>query len=127
MELLIRCFAVGVAGGCGSVLRFLVSTLCGRLFGTAFPVGTLVINVSGSLLLGWFLTVMNERLLWPDTARLAIAVGLVGGYTTFSAFMVESSGLMQEGSNLKAFANLVGSIVLGLAAVRVGIWLASVK
>ncbi len=114
-------------GGCGSILRFLVSTLCGRMFGAAFPVGTLVINVSGSLFIGWFLTVMNQRVLWPDTARLAIAVGFVGGYTTFSAFMVESSGLLQEGATFKGVANLVGSIVLGLSAVRIGIWLASVK
>ena len=123
MELLTRYLAVGAAGSAGAILRLMVSTLCGRLFGTAFPIGTFVINISGSLFLGWFLTVISERFVVSDTFRLAVAVGFVGAYTTFSTFAYESSSLLQDGSGLKAMINMFGSLFLGLLAVRVGIWL----
>lgn len=125
MQILLRYLAVGAAGSLGCMLRLAVSTLCGRVFGAAFPVGTLVINVSGSLFLGWFLTVISERVVVSDTLRFAVAVGLVGGYTTFSTFMFESHSLLQDGSGFKAMVNLLGSLVTGLLAVRIGIWLGS--
>jgi CrcB protein len=107
------------------MLRLAVSTLCGRLFGAAFPVGTFVINISGSLLLGWFLAVASERVIVSDTVRFAVAVGFVGGYTTFSTFMFESNSLLQDGSLIKAMVNMLGSLFIGLVAVRIGIWLGS--
>jgi CrcB protein len=124
MKLVVQYLAVGAAGSLGAILRLLVSTTCGRLFGTAFPIGTLVINLSGSLLLGWFLTLIDERVVVPDTVRLAVAVGFVGAYTTFSTFAYESNSLLQDGSQLKAVVNVLGSVLLGLLAVRLGIWLA---
>jgi fluoride exporter len=123
MQLLMRYLAVGAAGACGSILRLMVSTFCGRFLGTAFPVGTFVINISGSLFLGWFLTVISQRVVVSDTFRLAVAVGFVGAYTTFSTFAYESNALIEDGSGIKAAANLVGSLLVGLLAVRVGIWL----
>lgn len=123
MKLLIQCLAVGAGGSLGAVLRFLVATLCGRLFGTGFPIGTLVINLTGSFFLGWFLTALQERLTVTDTLRLAVAVGFVGAYTTFSTFAYESNSLLTEGAELKAAFNLLGSLILGLAAVRLGILL----
>lgn len=123
MDHLTRYLLVGLAGSAGAMLRLLVSTVCIRLFGTAFPIGTLVINVTGSLFLGWFLTVISDRYLVSDTVRLAVAVGFVGSYTTFSTFAYESNWLLQDGASIKAMINLIGSLVLGLLAVRVGIWL----
>jgi fluoride exporter len=125
MNVLIQYLAVGLAGSLGAMARLAVSTLCGRLFGTAFPVGTLVINLSGSLLLGWFLTIIGQRYIVSDTLRMAVAVGFVGAYTTFSTFAFETNSLLEDGSVVKATANVVGSVVLGLVAVRLGIWLAS--
>lgn len=123
MEVFTRYLAVGAAGSLGAILRLMVSTLCGRLFGTAFPIGIFVINISGSLFLGWFLTVISERFVVSDTFRLAVAVGFVGAYTTFSTFAYESSSLLQDGSGFKAMMNMFGSLFLGLLAVRVGIWM----
>lgn len=125
MQLLMQYLAVGAAGSLGAVLRLMVSTLCGRLFGTAFPIGTFVINISGSLFLGWFLTVISERAVVSDTFRLAVAVGFVGAYTTFSTFAYESNSLLQDGAGIKALANMFGSLLVGLLAVRIGIWLGS--
>ncbi|WP_428938986.1 fluoride efflux transporter CrcB [Fontivita pretiosa] len=125
MKLLIQYLAIGCAGFLGAIARYFVSTTCGRLFGTAFPIGTFVINVSGSLLLGWFVTFVGNRMVVSDTTRLAIGVGFVGAYTTFSTFMYESDGLLQRGAGLEAMFNLLGSLMAGLVAVRVGIWLGS--
>lgn len=123
MKLVMQYLAVAVAGGVGAVLRLLVASLSGRFFGTAFPVGTFIINISGSLFLGWFLAAIGTRGTVSDTTRLAIAVGFVGAYTTFSTFMYESNSLIEDGLQIKATMNVIGSIAVGLLAVRVGIWL----
>jgi CrcB protein len=123
MELLLRYLAVAAAGSVGAILRLLVSTLCGRIFGTAFPIGTFIINISGSFFLGWFLTVISERIVVSDTLRLAVAVGFVGAYTTFSTFAYESNSLLNDGSGIKATVNMAGSVLVGLIAVRAGVWL----
>lgn len=120
-----QCLAIGTAGFFGAIARYLVSALCGRLFGTAFPVGTLMVNLTGCLCLGWFLTVIRERYPVSDTFRLAVAVGFIGTYTTFSTFVYESSLQLEDGSGMKAIVNMFGSILLGLLAIRLGMWLAT--
>jgi len=123
MKLLVQYLAVGAAGSLGAMLRLAVSTFCGQWFGTSFPLGTLVINLSGSLFLGWFLTYAGSRNL-SDMVKLSIGVGFVGAYTTFSTYMYESNKLVDDGSGIKAMVNLIGSLVLGMLAVRLGILLA---
>jgi CrcB protein len=123
MKTLIQYLAVAAGGSLGAVARMFVASLCGRMFETTFPVGTFVINISGSFFLGWFLAVIGGRIMVSDTTRLAVAVGFVGAYTTFSTYMYESDALIAKGAGLKAASNLVGSVVLGLVAVRVGAWL----
>jgi CrcB protein len=123
MRLLMQYVAVGAAGSVGTMLRFFVAAVCGRFFGTGFPVGTFLINVTGSLFLGWFMTVTRERIIVSDLVRLAIAVGFTGGYTTFSTFAYESNSLLRDGSEIKALVNLIGSLVVGVLAVRGGVWL----
>jgi len=124
VKLLMQCLAVGAAGFFGAVARLLIALACGARF-AQFPVGTLVINLSGSFILGWFYGYTTARVGFSDTWRLAIGTGFVGAYTTFSTFMYESNELMRQGAWFKASTNLVGSIVLGLLAVRVGAYMAS--
>jgi CrcB protein len=124
MKLLWQCLAIGIGGSLGALTRFIVASLCGRL-PTDFPVGTLLINLSGSLFLGWFLTATTNRLVISDTMKIAIGVGFVGAYTTFSTFMYESHKLVRDGETIKAGGNLIGSVILGLIAVQIGVWLAS--
>jgi CrcB protein len=124
MQFLIKCGWIALAGSVGAVLRFLVGRASGLLFKTDFPVGTFIINISGSLFLGWFTTYAMKRTGVSENLRLAIGVGFVGAYTTFSTYMYESNDLLRKGSELAATANLLGSMAVGLLAVRFGIWLA---
>lgn len=117
-KMLLDFFFVGLAGALGAMLRLAV----GRLFSSsAFPIGTLLINLTGSMFLGWFLTVIGERYIVSETVRLTIAVGFVGTYTTFSTYMYESDRMFQDGAAVRATLYLIGSVVLGLVAVRTGI------
>lgn len=123
MKLFWQYFAVGSAGFLGAIVRVMVATWFGR-FNVRFPLGTLFINITGSLFLGWFLTYITDRYPVSDTARLAIGAGFVGAYTTFSTFMYESSRLADDGAGLQAILNLALSIFLGLLAIRLGIAIA---
>jgi len=122
VKLLYQYLAVAAAGSVGAVLRLAVAVFCKHFFPTRFPLGTFIINITGSLFLGWFLTYADRHIL-SDTTKMAIGVGFVGAYTTFSTFMWESNGLARDGLTLEAIANIVGSIAVGLLAVRVGIWI----
>src|SRR5688500_274608 len=102
MNVLIQYLSVAGAGALGAVARLFVGSVCGKMFGNNFPVGTFVINISGSLLLGWFLAFAQHRTGISDTIKLAIAVGFVGAYTTFATFMAESNSLMEIGATARA-------------------------
>lgn len=128
---LIQVGMVALGSSVGGVLRWGVGLAVARWLGTAFPYGTLIINLTGSLFLGWIMTVLSEResgsvVAWlrPENLRLAIAVGFTGSYTTFSTFEWESHGLLREGDMGAATIYLFGSLFLGLLAVRCGILLA---
>jgi CrcB protein len=126
MRFLTPYFVIGLAGSLGAILRYVVANVSGRVFGTGFPVGTFIINITGSLFLGWFMTIIRDRMIVSDTVRLAVAVGFVGAYTTFSTFVYESNTLLEDGAGIKAMVNLLGSLAVGLIAVRLGIALARV-
>jgi CrcB protein len=118
---LVDLVAIGSAGFVGAVLRWLIGTAMNRL--PPVPWGTLVINVAGSFLLGWFMTVVRERVQVSETLTLAVAVGFVGAFTTFSSLMYETDAKVQDGAHWLGFGYLVASVVLGLVAVRVGVLL----
>jgi CrcB protein len=130
VRLLFQILLVSVGSALGGLARWGVGSAIGHLLGTKFPYGTLLINVTGSLFLGWFLTVLGERYVnedgWlrADDLRLLLAVGFTGAYTTFSTFEVESHTLLRDGDGLAAMTYVVGSVFLGLLAVRGGILLA---
>jgi CrcB protein len=121
---------VALGSALGGLARWGVGLAVARWLGTAFPLGTLAINVSGSLFLGWFTTLLSDRVLhgvgWlgADDLRLMIAVGFTGAYTTFSTFEYEANGLFTDGRSLAGVVYVVASVVLGLGAVRFGIFLA---
>lgn len=110
-----------VAGGgaAGSVLRYLVSDTVQRLY-PALPIGTLAVNVSGSLLIGLFAGLVEYRELFGPGARLLLVVGVLGGYTTFSAFSLETLSLLRSGQSLLALLNVLLQLSLGVAAAAAG-------
>jgi CrcB protein len=116
--------AIGIAASVGAILRYIVGVACGRLFGTGFPIGTFVINITACIFIGWFLTIINNRMPVSDTVRIAVAVGFIGTYSTFSTFAFEASALLEEGAGIKAIVYMLGSLIGGLVAVRLGIALA---
>jgi fluoride exporter len=131
VRLLFQIGLVAVGSACGGLLRWGVGTGAARLLGTALPYGTLFVNLTGSLFLGWFSTILAERLLpdaspWfrSDDLRLMLAVGFTGAYTTFSTFEWEANGLIRDGEQLAGTLYLVSSVVVGLLAVRWGVILA---
>jgi CrcB protein len=131
MRLLFQIGLVAFGSSLGGLARWGATAGAARLFGTAFPWGTFLINVSGSLFLGWFTTVLSDRLLlsagsWlrPDDLRLMVAVGFTGAFTTFSTFEYESHSLLRDGDGLAGISYIFASVFLGLLAVRFGILLA---
>ncbi len=117
----VKLLFVGLGGFAGSVLRYLISSWMQPASGSvAFPWGTLLVNVLGCFVIGTLSYLADVRgLLGPD-ARLFLIVGLLGGFTTFSAFGNETMNLLRDGENLVAAANIVTSVALCLAAVWAG-------
>lgn len=109
--------AVVLIGGCGSVLRFVVDGMVGSWLGRDFPYGTLAINTSGAAVLG-----LLAGLGLPESVALLAGIAAVGSYTTFSTWMLETQRLDEEREHRLAIANLVVSLVLGVAAAALGSW-----
>jgi CrcB protein len=111
---------IGIGGFLGANARYLVGSWIAARYGVSFPYGTLVINVSGSFILGFLLVLISERILVHPNWRLFFATGFLGAYTTFSAFSAESLALIQERAYHLALANMVGSVILGVTAALGG-------
>lgn len=112
---------IGLGGFVGANLRYLVGGWVADRLGSTFPYGTLVVNASGSFLLGLILTVLTERYAAPPAIRLFFAIGVLGAYTTFSTFSYESLALLQTRAYLAGMMNMLGSLVLAMVAVMLGV------
>lgn len=106
----------------GANARYWVGDWAARHWGAAFPFGTLLINTSGSFLLGLFMVLATERFMIDPRWRILFAVGFLGAYTTFSTYTYESITLVLRGQWLMGALNLFGSAVAGGAAVLLGVW-----
>jgi CrcB protein len=109
--------AVALGGSIGSVARYLVGIGSGKLFGTAFPWGTLIINITGSFLIGAFVGLFAIRWDLPQAARVFLTVGICGGYTTFSTFSLDAWYLIERGQGLASLAYMLSSVVLSVLAL----------
>ncbi|MBA2700775.1 MAG: fluoride efflux transporter CrcB [Chloroflexi bacterium] len=112
---------IGLGGAAGAVARYLVDGLVTQQAASAFPFGTLVINLSGSLVLGVLFALAIERNVLPADIRAPVMVGFLGAYTTFSTLMLQSWLLVESGAIGMAILNVVGSSLLGLLAVLLGL------
>jgi CrcB protein len=119
----IQLLAIAIGGAVGCCLRYLVSLATAHVFGTVFPAGTLVVNVVGCLLAGLLFGLVEDRAGFPPIVRLLVMTGFLGGFTTFSAFSLETVNLMRDGSWAIAVGSLLANNVIGLASVLAGIYL----
>ena len=113
---------VGLGGFIGANARYVTARWVGGLVEGRFPLGTFLINVSGSFLLGFLGALIAEKAVPnADELRLALGVGFLGAFTTFSTFELETHALFEDGVWLTALTNMFASVLLGLIAVRLGI------
>jgi fluoride exporter len=111
---------VFVGAGVGGLARFIAGTVIMQRYAGRFPLGTFLINVTGSFLIGVLMAFLSERLDLSPNWRLLLVVGFLGGYTTFSSFEYETFVAVRSGSQVLALLNVLGSIVFGYIAVWLG-------
>ncbi|HET9478243.1 MAG TPA: fluoride efflux transporter CrcB [Pyrinomonadaceae bacterium] len=121
-----RLFLIGLAGFVGTLGRYWLSGAIARRYGETFPLGTLVVNLIGCLLAGLLFYILQERFVVNPTARTVIFIGLLGGFTTFSSFGLQTFTLLQDGEFALAALNLTASNFIGLLLVWVGYTLARI-
>jgi fluoride exporter len=113
---------IALGGAIGSVARYWLSGLIGNVFSATFPWGTLVVNITGSFVIGFFFTLTGPegRAFAGAGTRQFVMTGICGGYTTFSSFSLQTLNLVRDGEWLQAGANTVGSVIACLVAVWLG-------
>jgi len=111
--------AIAAGGSLGAVCRYWVSTHTYAWLGTGFPFGTLMVNVSGSMLMGFLSILLAQRLALPDELRVALLVGFLGSYTTFSTFALDGLNALQQG----AWAKTVAYVLVSVFGSLLGVWL----
>jgi CrcB protein len=116
----VRYLFVLLGGGTGSLARYIVGAAIVERFGPRFPIGTMTINITGSFLIGLFMTLITERFPGDLNLRPLLVTGFLGGYTTFSSFEWETFDKIRHGGFWIGVANVVGSVGLGYAAVWIG-------
>lgn len=119
---MIPALAVAAGGAVGSLLRYWVGLGAHHLLGRGFPYGTLTVNIIGSFAIGVLYVLLVERADSPEL-RALLMTGLIGGFTTFSAFSIDTLLLIEHGAVLKALANIALSLILCLGAAWIGLTL----
>ena len=117
---MIRTLLIGMAGMAGTLLRYWLSGFVARRYGESFPVGTMVVNVLGCLIAGAVFNLTEERFLVNPTLRTVILIGLLGGFTTFSSYGLQTFTLLRDGEFGLASLNILVSNMLGLLMVWLG-------
>ena len=113
---------VAVGGAIGAALRHLSGIAALRIMGAGFPWGTLFVNVLGSFIMGLFIAWMVKKTGVSNDMRLFVATGILGGFTTFSAFSLDVANMVERGAMGGAFIYIAASVIISLAAVFIGLW-----
>jgi CrcB protein len=113
--------AIAAGGALGALLRYWVSTASHALLGSGFPFGTMMVNTLGSLAMGFLAVLFLDRAALGPELRAAVLVGVLGSFTTFSTFSLETLSLLENGSRLKALTNVAANLSLCLLAVWLGV------
>jgi fluoride exporter len=111
---------IGAGGFAGAITRYALALWIGQRWGRSFPLGTFVINITGSLLIGLLMPLLTERFIVNPQWRLLLVVGFLGAYTTFSTFEYETGALLNDGEWLFAGLNVILSVFVGFIALKIG-------
>ena len=113
--------AVAVGGSIGAVTRYIVSLWTAGRFGTDFPYGTLLVNVAGCFIIGFFMTLVTEKFIVNPLWRLFVTTGFLGGLTTFSSYSYETFKLLEETGVTAALYNIMANLFAGFLATWLGV------
>lgn len=117
-------FAVAAGGAVGAMARYGVYKVIGQTLGNSYPFGSLTVNILGSLLFGFLSILLTEKMPVDESVRVGLTVGMLGAFTTFSAFAMDSLLLIETGSFLRALGYMISSVALCIVAVWTGILIA---
>ena len=123
---MVKYFYLGMGGLIGTFARYLLVGVIYQKFGTGFPYGTFVVNMTGCFLVGLFSSFIDEKFFLGPDSKVLLMAGFCGAYTTFSAYMLETSKLASGGEIGRAFLNIMVSTIIGFAAVRLGIFVGEI-
>ncbi len=112
-----------IGGIAGTLCRYVLSGVVYKTTGTSFPYGTLIVNLSGCLFIGFLSAQSDEKFMLGPEMKLLWMAGFCGAFTTFSTFMLETSNLLKDGESLRAFSNVMASVALGFLCFRAGVML----
>ena len=115
--------AVGVGGGVGALLRYFLAGAMQPAWWPGFPFGIFIVNITGGLAMGVITELAALKLQMTPEMRAFLTTGILGGYTTFSTFSLDSALLMERGAYVQALTYIVGSVVLSILALFVGLWI----
>lgn len=119
---MLRVLFVALGGSIGAASRYGITLLANHIFGTAFPAGTLIVNLAGCLLIGFSFSLAEQKLISPEF-RLFFVTGFLGALTTFSTYSVESVMAMRDGMFITAIANFAANNIAGWLLVFLGLWI----
>ena len=115
---------VGIGGALGSIARYGSGVVVGKVWASSFPLATLLINIAGSLAMGLFIGYLARTTpAWQADARLFVAVGIFGGFTTFSSFSLDAIALIERGEMVQSAIYIVGSVIIAILALYIGMQL----
>ncbi len=117
---------LAIGGITGTIARYLLGGYIYAVLGTSFPYGTLVVNLLGCLIVGFLAAFMENKFMLTPNLRLLLMIGFCGAFTTFSTFILETSNLIRSGETLKAFMNIIFSVIIGLIVFRIGVFLGDI-
>jgi len=117
---MVKFFNLLIGGTAGTIARYLLAGVVYRICGTAFPYGTLVVNLSGCFILGFLAALAEAKFVLSSDLRLLLMIGFCGAFTTFSTFIFETDSLLKNGQAVRAFMNIFVSIIFGFVLFKLG-------